>query len=279
MDEQASFSLWKPFTKTALLGIARTSQLPETHPQLNSFMNSATTYPLTQSEAVKSVKETQNSISEESNLRDDQVSSHLEERFLDQIASTYLYSRVGQTYPDFEDLQKMMDERQVKLQQSNMNNWSAQHSEKTVNLACPSEELEPITNLTNHFVDSLTHEPSIFKDWLWQLQTRQMRIPHNWIVYFLEFGIHHKEFQQQLTQVVGQRGLWLAKQNKRWSYALSPSPETSVNLDPSLMSEELWKLGTDQERLSILKHLFVIQPKQARQRVYKDFHKEHDLVW
>ena len=62
MDEQASFSLWKPFIKTALLGIARTSQLPKTHPQLSSFIDTATPSPTTQSEVVKSGKETKNGI-------------------------------------------------------------------------------------------------------------------------------------------------------------------------------------------------------------------------
>jgi hypothetical protein len=73
----------------------------------------------------------------------------------------------------------------------------------------------------------------------------------------LELGAKTGDLRELLTGVIGERGLWLAKQNPDWAWVGG----TMAGIEDS----SLWETGLPQVRLELLKHLRASDPARARE--------------
>lgn len=78
----------------------------------------------------------------------------------------------------------------------------------------------------------------------------------------LNIGIKEKTLQGQIALISGERGKWLAKQNAAWEYVLNNS---------LTMEQEIWEMGTEEQRASYFKRLRKDDPQKAREILKNEF--------
>jgi hypothetical protein len=88
-----------------------------------------------------------------------------------------------------------------------------------------------------------THREAL-GEWLAIAASASRRIPEMLLPSILNFAIIHREYQEAILPVLGNRGLWLADQNPAWGFA------RAIQVD-----EALWQTGSPEERLALLKQI------------------------
>jgi hypothetical protein len=107
-------------------------------------------------------------------------------------------------------------------------------------------------------------------DFLRQLQARQVVLPHEVLPLLLQS--REPEVRRCLIPVLGERGLWLSRQNSDWSYAHKGVPVGAhTDLDELRRS---WDDGTIDERCQAVAILRRMDPVAARDWVARAFAQE-----
>lgn len=86
----------------------------------------------------------------------------------------------------------------------------------------------------------------VLPEWLEIARGRNLGIPFDCIPDLLEAARHSPALRELATAVAGPRGRWLAAMNPDWSFA---------NLSDSASPEDLWQIGTLEQRLILLRSL------------------------
>ncbi|GAB4110677.1 MAG: DUF5691 domain-containing protein [Roseiflexaceae bacterium] len=99
----------------------------------------------------------------------------------------------------------------------------------------------------------------VLPEWLAALSQRGLRVPAAQLAGLLGLAKQHDRIQQWLPHVLGERGRWLAAQNPEWQHLATldlPSDQTTLNAR--------WELGSQSERVALLRALRHAHPAQAR---------------
>lgn len=93
----------------------------------------------------------------------------------------------------------------------------------------------------------------LFPEFLTTLAQANQRVPEELLPMLLDYGKSREALAELLPPVIGARGLWLARQNAEWAYALGASGDLS-----------LWETGTLPQRKALLQRVRRTDPAQAR---------------
>ncbi len=126
--------------------------------------------------------------------------------------------------------------------------------------SAPTEQRPPAPLAAERYLKQIIHGKfnAIAPEWLQLTINRQERLPPQFLPHLLDFGIKRAGLHTQITQILGQRGNWLAAQNPKWHYAL----------DIAYLSKgERMRLLRDADRAArhnIFSQLRRSQPRKAR---------------
>ena len=102
-----------------------------------------------------------------------------------------------------------------------------------------------------------------------RLRHTRLLVPPALLPAALDAGKHSKAIRPALLAVVGQRGRWLARQNKDWSWATAPSDD-----DLAANADTIWQEGKQAERLAALRHVRSIDSARARTMIEGTWSRE-----
>ncbi len=91
-----------------------------------------------------------------------------------------------------------------------------------------------------------------------RLQRARLLVPPAMLPAALDAGKHSKAIRPAFRAVIGQRGRWLARHNKDWSWATAPGDD-----DLAANADTIWKEGKQAERLAVLRHVRSSDPACA----------------
>ncbi len=157
---------------------------------------------------------------------------------------------------------------------------AARETEKTARLPLPAADPEtkpvisgPAANCLQQMLGG--HYRDLVPEFLTLVAQQQQRLPHHCLPQLLELGHYDKALRAGLLKVLTNRGLWLARQNVAWNYALAVSnaadrftlgklPERvaaltqmrAANAEQGLAAlAGVWSTSSAKERLALLETL------------------------
>jgi len=98
---------------------------------------------------------------------------------------------------------------------------------------------------------------SVFPEALQLIRARRQRISFFLLVDILNAGVAQKNLQVSISEVVGERGKWLASQNEQWSYAClvtSTAVTAALNNDASSLFS-IWSTASRAEQSALLSEM------------------------
>ncbi|MDQ5824427.1 MAG: DUF5691 domain-containing protein [Chloroflexota bacterium] len=124
--------------------------------------------------------------------------------------------------------------------------------------ACEPEERPYVSAVsTQHFAAMMTsaYHGKVLAEWLREVARIGRVIPPENLVALMDLGANCAEIRQDVRQVVGKRGSWLAACNPKWKYA--------IGVDDSQPLDTAWELGDSDSRVRLLKDLRSREPAKA----------------
>lgn len=103
------------------------------------------------------------------------------------------------------------------------------------------------------------------------LASRGLRLPVGMLHRVLEAAVDHRELRPLLPPVLGERGLWLARANPRWSFG--ELAFTDLATDETARAEA-WQAGSRAQRLAWFAALRAADPERARELLSADLAQE-----
>lgn len=102
---------------------------------------------------------------------------------------------------------------------------TCQKLEDFVDIDSPEKEKKPVTkvdrNIINKVLADNINPEKIQREFFERLDTKYFILPEDCIVTTLNLGAKNKNLQPIINKVIGNLGLFLAKQNKNWNYVYS----------------------------------------------------------
>lgn len=98
-------------------------------------------------------------------------------------------------------------------------------------------------------------------DILGTLSKNVISLPHELLVDALEFGKQNKPYSKFIRKILGERGLWLAKQNPEWAFAV-PSNE-----------KDIWEHGGTEQRLDFFSEARKTDGSKANDLLFNEIDK------
>jgi hypothetical protein len=102
----------------------------------------------------------------------------------------------------------------------------------------------------------------LLKFWLQQCYTKQQIVQPEVLPALLATGLQEKKLQPLITSCCGKRGEWLSRFNEAWNFSSNQT------------KEQLWQIGTPEQRKSVLKEIRSINPAQAREWLLQTWPQE-----
>lgn len=102
----------------------------------------------------------------------------------------------------------------------------------------------------------------VLPEWLTALATVGKRVPEEALTPLLNLGKASESLRDAITKVIGKRGVWLAKQNPAWNYAIGELDEAD------------WETGARELRLALLNKLRMTESARARDLVAATWQQE-----
>lgn len=141
--------------------------------------------------------------------------------------------------------------------------------EKLENIPIVVSENETVEICNNKLIDILSSILINYRDllpvFLENLVKIKKILPDYLLPKILEEGYKNKDLQENILQVVGKRGLWLAKQNKHWDYIFDDQKDIN----------EIWNYQTSQVRINLLEKIRKNDPEKARELLKSSWSEEN----
>lgn len=98
------------------------------------------------------------------------------------------------------------------------------------------------------------------------------RLPHSLLPEAL--ALEDESFREALRPVLGERGVWLARFNPDWSWALPATPEAAGPEESLTIAQRIWEEGSFKDRVAVLTAVRAADPARAREWLEPVFAKE-----
>ncbi len=162
--------------------------------------------------------------------------------------------------PDISNYLETIDKEEKLLTLSGLvfkYNMAGKTAEKLDNIEFTSSEKESLEILETKFseiINNLFHQYSqLLTEFLEQVVKAEKLFPPIFLPQLLDSGIKDKTLQEYIIKVAGKRGIWLAKQNKKWNYIF----------DQDINEVEIWEAETTASRVNLLKNLRHKEPEKV----------------
>ena len=135
--------------------------------------------------------------------------------------------------------------------------------------ACEPEERPYISTVSAQHLSAMmtsTIHSKVLAEWLHEVARIGRIIPPENLAPVMDLGGNWAEIRDDVRQVVGKRGSWLAERNRKWKYA--------IGIDDSQPPDEIWEIGDSDRRVRLLKELRAKDPVKARELVESTWGQE-----
>jgi len=121
--------------------------------------------------------------------------------------------------------------------------------------ACARDEMSRASARSGqHLWNMLNGEfNELLPEWLAAMKKAGKRVPEEHLPPLLHISINEFSLHNLISDVLGQRGQWLAAQNPYWRYAIRKD------------EKEVWETGSREERVRLLENLRTVDPAKARE--------------
>ena len=100
-----------------------------------------------------------------------------------------------------------------------------------------------------------------YREWLTLLTEAKKVVSPKYLPELLTLGKKQNHLHKDILAVLGKRGIWLAAQNPEWNYAVGDT-------------DKIWKNGSLEARIKLLKELRQSQPEKARSQLQNIWSQE-----
>ncbi|MDQ3705848.1 MAG: DUF5691 domain-containing protein [Chloroflexota bacterium] len=124
--------------------------------------------------------------------------------------------------------------------------------------ACEPEERPYVSAVSTQHLSALmtsAYHNKVLAEWLRKVARMGRVVPPENLVPLMDLGANWAEIREDVSQVVGKRGSWLAAYNPKWKYA--------IGVDDSQPLDTAWELGDSDSRVRLLKDLRSREPAKA----------------
>ncbi|MGJ8638636.1 MAG: DUF5691 domain-containing protein [Opitutaceae bacterium] len=107
-----------------------------------------------------------------------------------------------------------------------------------------------------------------FDEWLSATIDGNFAAPHRILPSLLDRGTHDRSLRALITQIAGERGIWLARRNQQWRWLL----ETVA------VPDDAWEVGSPDERIAWLRQTRASDPQRAAKSIAADWKNESAVL-